>query len=88
MTAASQKLGLMSAALAALACSGGPAHGQSNEVTVRVAVQRQAPTKTEKSARAGVDASEVVHVRVLILDTPPDLYRSCNRVYRRVVVSH
>jgi plastocyanin len=60
MTAASQKLGLMSAALAALACSGGPAHGQSNEVTVRVAVQRQAPTKTEKSARAGVDASEVV----------------------------
>jgi hypothetical protein len=35
-----------------------------------------------------VDASEVVHVRVLILDTPSDLYRSCNRVYRMVVVRH
>ena len=60
MTGTSQKLGWVSAALAVLACSGVPAHGQNNDVTMRMAVQRQGATKADKQAKATVDASEIV----------------------------
>jgi plastocyanin len=60
MTGTSQKLGWMSAALAVLACSGVPARGQNNDVTMRMAVQRQAAVKVDKQAKAMVDASEIV----------------------------
>ena len=50
----------MSAALAVLACSGVPARGQNNDVTMRMAVQRQATVKVDKQAKAMVDASEIV----------------------------
>jgi len=60
MTGTSQKRGWMSAALAVLACSGVPARGQNNDVTMRMAVQRQATVKVDKQAKAMVDASEIV----------------------------
>jgi len=60
MTGTSQKLGWMSAALAVLACSGVPSRGQNNDVTMRMAVQRQGATKADKQAKATVDASEIV----------------------------
>jgi len=60
MTGTSQKLGWMNAALAVLACSGVPARGQNNDVTMRMAVQRQAAVKVDKQAKAMVDASEIV----------------------------
>ena len=60
MTGTFQKLGWMSAALAVLACSGVRARGQNNDVTMRMAVQRQAAVKADKQAKAMVDASEIV----------------------------
>ena len=52
--------GLAVAALVILACVGCPVYGQDSAVTVHLAVQRQAATKTEKSAKTAQDASEIV----------------------------
>ena len=52
--------GLAVAALVLLACGGFPVFGQDSAVTVHMAVQRQAATKTEKSAKTVPDASEIV----------------------------
>jgi plastocyanin len=51
---------LICAALAQLACSGVPARGQGNEVTMRIAVQRPAEAKAEKPGRASADSSNIV----------------------------
>ena len=48
------------AALVLLACGGFPVFGQDNAVTIHMAVQRQAATKTEKSAKTAQDTSEIV----------------------------
>jgi plastocyanin len=56
----SGKPGLVIAALVVLACSGVPACGQNNDVTMRMIVQRPAATKLEKSAKTTVDASDIV----------------------------
>jgi plastocyanin len=60
MGSTSKKLWLLSAALTQLACSGIPARGQSNDVTMRMAVHRQAEEKTEKPARGAADSSNIV----------------------------
>lgn len=60
MLRSSQKHGLMIAAVAVLACGGIPACGQNNEVTVHMVVQRPGVAKTEKSAKAAADASDIV----------------------------
>jgi plastocyanin len=60
MTGRSQKVWLVIAVLAVLACGGVPTHGQNNGVTIRMAVQRQAATKVDKPAKATVDASDIV----------------------------
>jgi len=52
--------GLAVAALVALACGGFPVCGQDNGVTIHMAVQRGAATKTEKPAKTAPDASEIV----------------------------
>jgi plastocyanin len=59
MTVASLRLWMI-AAVAVLVCSSGPARGQNNDVTVRVAVQRQTGAKAEKPAKASVDESDIV----------------------------
>jgi plastocyanin len=56
----SQKLELVAAALVVLACSGIPARGQNNAVTIHMAVRSQAAAKQEKSAKTAVDASDIV----------------------------
>jgi plastocyanin len=56
----SQKVGLGIAAVLVLACGGIPACGQTNEVTMRVAVKRQDQSKLEKSPKPRVDASDIV----------------------------
>jgi plastocyanin len=56
----SQKVGLGIAAVLVLACGGIPACGQTNEVTMRVAVKRQDQSKLEKSSKPRVDASDIV----------------------------
>jgi plastocyanin len=60
MTGASQKPGLVLAVLVILACGGVPARGQYNDVTMRMAVQRQAAARLEKSPKAAVDAPDIV----------------------------
>ena len=55
-----RKLGWISAVCFVSASSAIPACGQSNDVTIRVAVQRAAPEKQEKSARIAVDPSPIV----------------------------
>ena len=60
MTGRSQKVWLIIAVLAVLACGGVPTRGQNNDVTIRMAVQRQAATKVDKPAKATVDASDIV----------------------------
>jgi plastocyanin len=60
MIGTSQKPGLVIAVLAALACGGVPAHGQNNDVTMRLVVQRQAAAKQERSGKVTVDASDIV----------------------------
>jgi plastocyanin len=60
MTDTTKKLWLLSAGLAFLACSGVPARGQNNDVTMRTAVLRQAAAKAEKPARTAVDAGDIV----------------------------
>ena len=60
MTGTSQKLGLVSAALAVLACSGAPTRGQHNDVTMRMVVQRQAAVKMDKPAKGTADVSDIV----------------------------
>jgi plastocyanin len=60
MTGRSQKVWLVIAVLAVLSCGGVPTHGQNNDVTIRMAVQRQAATKVDKPAKATVDASDIV----------------------------
>jgi plastocyanin len=60
MSCISQKPGLVIASFVVLACSGVPARGQNNDVTMRMVVQRQAAAKPEKSAKATTDASDIV----------------------------
>ena len=60
MLRSSQKHRLIIAAVAVLACGGIPAHGQNNDVTVRMVVQRPSASKAEKSAKAAADASDIV----------------------------
>jgi len=60
MIGTSQKIGTVVAALLVFACGGVPACGQTNAVTMRMTVQRQAAAKPEKSAKVTVDASNIV----------------------------
>ena len=60
MIRAFPRLGLVMASFVVLACSDVPAHGQNNDVTVRMVVQRPATVKPEKSAKAIMDASDIV----------------------------
>jgi plastocyanin len=60
MICTSQRLGLVIASFVVLACSDLPACGQNNDVTMRTVVQRQPAAKPEKSAKATVDASDIV----------------------------
>jgi plastocyanin len=60
MIGTSQKIGTVVAALLVFACGGVPASGQTNAVTMRMTVQRQAAAKPEKSAKVTVDASNIV----------------------------
>jgi len=60
MIRASKKLGLVMSAVAVTACGGTLALGQGNDVSMRLVVQRQAAAKPAKSAKAAVDASEIV----------------------------
>jgi plastocyanin len=52
--------GIAVAALVALACGGVPAGAQDSAVTMQLAVQRQAATKSEKAAKNSLNASEIV----------------------------
>ena len=60
MICTSQRLGLVIVSFVVLACSDAPARGQNNDVTMRVVVQRQVEGKPEKSAKATMDASDIV----------------------------
>jgi len=55
-----QKPGLVIAACIVCACTVIPARGQDAAVTMRMAVRSPAVAKQEKSARAAVDASDIV----------------------------
>src|SRR6266851_725410 len=55
-----QKPGLVIAACFAWACAGIPARGQDNPVTMHMAVRSQAAARQEKSAKAMLDASDIV----------------------------
>src|SRR5258708_26549020 len=55
-----RKPGLVIAACIVCACAGMPACGQDAAVTMRMAVRSPAVAKQEKSARAAVDASDIV----------------------------
>ncbi len=54
------KPGLVIAACFVWACAGIPARGQNNPVTMRMAVRSQAAARQEKSAKAMLDASDIV----------------------------
>jgi plastocyanin len=60
MSGTSKRLWLIGAGLVLLACSGVPANGQGNEVTMRMAVQRKAEAKAEKPPKAPADSSNIV----------------------------
>jgi plastocyanin len=60
MICTSQRLGLVIVSFVVLASSDVPACGQNNDVTMRMVVQRQVEGKPEKSAKATMDASEIV----------------------------
>jgi len=60
MIGTSQKLGLVIAAVGVIACDGTPARGQNRDVSMRMVVQRPTATKPGKSAKATMNASEIV----------------------------
>jgi len=55
-----RKVGLISAVCVASASSAIPVRGQGYDVNIRVAVQRQAAVKPEKSSKVPLDASDIV----------------------------
>ncbi|HET7108729.1 MAG TPA: hypothetical protein VFI38_18080 [Candidatus Acidoferrum sp.] len=60
MTDISRKLGVVIAAVGAMACSGSAARGQGKDVSIRMEVQRPAAAKPAKAAKAAAEASDIV----------------------------
>jgi plastocyanin len=60
MIGTSQRFALVVAALAVLACGGIPTCGQTNDVSMRIAIRRAGARKLEKPGKTTVDASDIV----------------------------